>query len=131
MVKKWIVILSILILLIAACVSEYFYVNKTFEYLHRELVYFEEQIKQNEENIDTQENINYIKDLHEKWNKKVDGLKAVIWHTGTKDIEIGLGRIEVYVGENDFKEAMAELVSLIDYVEHYKDEFTITIENLL
>ena len=57
-------------------------------------------------------------------------LKALIWHTGIKDIEVGLARIKIYTMQNDFKEASSELEGLIDYVEHYKEDFTLSLENL-
>ena len=131
MVKKWIIISLIAIILVVGCVLEYQYVNNTFDYLHDELLQYEKMIKRDEENINTEENIKYITMLHEKWDKKVKWLKALIWHTGIKDIEIGFGRIRTYTEENDYTETLAELQGLIDYLEHYKEEFTFTIENLL
>ena len=131
MVKKWIIISSIAILLVVSCILEYRYVNNTFNYLHDKLLKYETMLRLDEENIDSEENIKYITNLHEEWDHKVKGLKAIIWHTGIKDIEIGMARIKTYTEENDFKEALAELQGLIDYLENYKDEFTLTIENLL
>lgn len=87
-------------------------------------------INVDKENIDTEENVFFVKDLHEKWHKKTNVLKALIWHTGIKDIEIGLSRIETYTSENDYTEALAELDSLIDYVGHYASDFRLTFSNL-
>lgn len=131
MVKKWIIILSIAIILVVGCVFEYKYVNNTFDYLHDKLLKYEEMIKRDKENLNTEDNLKYIIGLHKEWDKKVKGLKAIIWHTGIKDIEIGFGRIRTYTEENNYTETLAELQGLIDYIEHYREEFTFTLENLL
>ena len=57
-------------------------------------------------------------------------LKCLIWHTGIKDVEIGLARISVYIEENDYTEASAEVLSLVDYLTHYSDDFRISWENI-
>ena len=131
MVKKWIVILVITIGLCVGCVVEYKFVNNAFDFLHDELVEYKEMIALTQENIDTEENVLFVEKLHQKWHKKVKGLKSLIWHTGIKDIEIGLARIKIYTDQNDYKETLAELEGLIDYVRHYREDFTLSIENLL
>lgn len=87
-------------------------------------------ICQNEDQIDTEENVLFIQNIHEKWHKKSKILKALIWHTGIKDIEVGLSKIETYSSENDFTEALVEVDSLLDYVSHYASDFKLAIENL-
>lgn len=130
MVKKWIFVLSLMAVLTVSCVLEYRFVNNSFEYLHLKLIEYKQMIDQNKEQIDTEENIVYVQALHEDWHKKSNILKALIWHTGIKDIEVGLSRIETYTSENDYTEALAELDSLIDYVMHYSSDFKLTLENL-
>lgn len=128
--KKWIFVLSLMAVLTVSCVLEYRFVNNSFEYLHSKLLEYKQMIGQNKEQIDTEENIVYVQALHEDWHKKSNILKALIWHTGIKDIEIGLSRIETYTSENNYTEALAELDSLIDYVMHYSSDFKLTLENL-
>lgn len=130
MVKKWIFVLSLMAVLTVSCVLEYRFVNNSFEYLHSKLIEYKQMIDQNKEQIDTEENIVYVQALHENWHKKSNILKALIWHTGIKDIEVGLSRIETYTSENNYTEALAELDSLIDYVMHYSSDFKLTLENL-
>lgn len=130
MVKKWIFVLSLLAVLVVSCVLEYRFVNNSFEYLHSQLVCYKQMIGEDKENINTADNLEFIQNLHEKWHEKSNVLKALIWHTGIKDIEIGLSRIETYVSENDYTEALAEVDSLIDYVMHYSSDFKLSIENL-
>ena len=131
MVKKWTIISVIFVCLIVGCALEYNYVNKAFVGLRESLEAFEPMLSANEENIDTEENIKYMENLHASWHKKVKVLKALIWHTGLKDIEVGLSKIKTYTEKNDYTEALAELQSLIDYVNHYAKDFTLAIENLL
>lgn len=131
MVKKWIVIGVITALLVVSCVLEYRFVNGSFAYLDGELKTFKEMIATNEEQIDSEENITYIENVHKNWHTKTNILKALIWHTGLKDIEISLSRIKTYTEENDYTEALAELDQLIDYVAHYASDFTLSLENLL
>lgn len=130
MVKKWIVILSLMILLGVGCVLEYRFVNNSFETLQDDLVEYKQMIESDKEHIDKEENVLFVQKVHEKWHKKTKILKALIWHTGIKDIEVGLSKIETYSSENDFTEALAELDSLLDYVSHYASDFKLAIENL-
>ena len=131
MVKKWIIIVSLSAILIVGCYFEYKFVNNSFNFLHEKLEDYKPMIDKDMENIDKEENILYIEELHQMWQKKMKGLKSLIWHSGIKDIEIGLAKIQVYTKENDYTETLAELEALIDYVQHYKEDFTISIENLL
>ena len=81
--------------------------------------------------IDTEENIIYIEDVHTYWHDKNKVLKGLIWHTGLKDIEVGMARIKTYVEEDNFTEALTELESLTYYVSHYSDDFKFSLENVL
>lgn len=131
MVKKWIVILSIMVFLVVGCIIEYNYINNAFDYLHENLEDYQLLLDKNREFINTEYNVKYIEDLHEAWHKKSKVLKGLIWHTGIKDVEVGLSRIKTYTQENDYTEAKAELQSLIDYVVHYKSDFSFSIENIV
>ena len=119
-------------ILIAGCVLETKYINDAFIFLEERLINFKQEIKDvNEEDIDSDENILYIENLHEEWHKKLPGLKSLIWHSGVKDIEVSLSRIASYLREKEKTETMAELNALIDYLDHYSEDFTILIENIL
>lgn len=131
MVKKWITISIIFALLVVGCTLEYRFVNNSFNSLSRDLAVYKQMLEKDEEVTSTAENIMYIDSLHDRWHKKVEGLKALIWHTGLKEVESGLSRIKTYSEEDDYTEAMTELNALIDYVEHYKSDFTLSLENLL
>jgi len=131
MVKKWIIILSFIVVLGVACGLEYNYVNNSFEFLEQKLEDFKPLLDRDKEHIDIEENVAYVENLHKTWHKKSNVLKGLIWHTGIKDIEVGLSRIKTYTSENDYTEALAELDSLIDYVGHYSSDFTLSLENLL
>ena len=130
MVKKWIVILSIMVFLVVGCIIEYKYINNAFEYLHNNLINYQELLDIDKENINTQDNVKYISNLHNNWHNKYKVLKSLIWHSGIKDIEVGLSRIKTYTQENDYTEAKAELQALIDYIRHYSEDFTFSLENL-
>ncbi len=130
MVKKWIIMLSLTAILIIGGILEYNYVNNSFKNLIDDVQELQIEITNHKEKIDTEELINSAYSIHEKWHKRVKILKSVIWHTGIKDIEVGLARIAVYIEENDYTEANAELCSLIDFLEHYSEDFTITLENI-
>ena len=89
------------------------------------------ELAESKDNIDTDELKQKTNNIHLEWEKKVKVLKCLIWHTGIKDVEVGLARIAVYVDENDYTEAYAEIASLIDYVAHYLDDFRVSAENIL
>lgn len=130
MVKKWIVMIVLSLVLVAGCVLESSYINKSFDWLINSLETVQIELTENKEKIDTDEFISNIYNLHNDWHKKVRILKCLIWHTNIKDVEVGLARISVYIRENDYTEAYAEIASLIDFSAHYLDDFRISAENI-
>ena len=131
MVKKWILMIVLAIALTLGCIFESKFINKSFNWLINSLETLQIELTENKEKIDTEELIHDAYAVHENWHKKVSPLKTIIWHSWIKDIEIGLARIAVYVEENDYTEAYAELAALIDYCAHYLDDFQISLENVL
>ena len=131
MVKRWIVMLIILVLLVAGGIVETSYTQNTFKWLVNSLESFEIEMIENKDKVDNQNLIKKIYNIDNEWNKRVKVLKCLVWHSGVKDIEVGLARVAVYVEENDFTEAYAECAALIDYSVHCLDDFMITVENIL
>lgn len=130
MVKKWIFMILLSIILVVGCVLESIYVNRSFDWLINNLESIQVELKENKEFIDNEKFINDVYKLHNDWTEKVKTLKCLIWHTNIKDIEIGLARIAVYVEENNFTEAYAEIAALIDFSAHYLDDFRVSVENI-
>lgn len=130
MVKKWIIMIILSIILVVGCLLESNYVNKSFDWLINSLETIQIEITENKDKIDTEKFISDIYNLHNDWHKKVKLLKCLIWHTNIKDVEIGLARISVYIEENNYTEAYAEIASLIDFSAHYLDDFRISTENI-
>ena len=131
MVKKWIVILSILVLLVVACILENSYIKGSFDCFQAKLETAKVMLKEDDGAIDNEENISYLENIENDWDKKIKSLKSLIWHTGLKEIEIGLSRVITDTEENNFTEAMTELNAILDYLDTYEDEFTFSWENLL
>ena len=132
MVKKWIIMIIIILIIAAGCVFESLYINNAFSSLEKDLCVYKTQIENTLESELENSNIaEEIKTLHSHWHTKVPVLKCLIWHSGVKDIEVGMSRIQTYIKENEKTEALAEINSLIDYLKHYTEDFTITIENIL
>ena len=130
MVKKWIIMISLIVILIVGCILESTYVNNSFDDLIIKLENFQIKLDKNKESINLEDNIFESKQIHNEWHKRVDLLKCLIWHTGIKDIEVGLARISIYIEENDYTEASAEISSLVDYLKHYSSDFDISWENI-
>lgn len=130
MVKRWIIMITLSVMLIIGCIIETKYVNDSFDWLINSMETLQIEITENKDKIDTKEIIDRAYGIHENWHKKVKILKCLIWHTGIKDVEIGLARIAVYIQENDYTEAYAEIASLIDYSAHYLDDFEISVDNI-
>ena len=122
--------LCLTVVLIVGCVIESSYVNSSFDWLINSLETIQIELTENKEKIDTDKFIGDIYSLHNKWHEKVKILKCLIWHTNIKDVEIGLARISVYIEENNYTEAYAEIASLIDFSAHYLDDFRISSENI-
>ena len=122
------IILSII--LVVGCVLESIFVNKSFDWLINSLETIQIELTENKDSIDSEKFITDIYDLHNEWNNKVKTLKCLIWHTNIKDIEIGLARIAVYIEENNYTEAYAEIAALIDFSAHYLDDFRVSFENI-
>lgn len=130
MVKKWIFMILLSIILVVGCVLESVFVNKSFDWLINSLETLQIELTENKESIDDEKFVNDIYNLHNSWHKKVKVLKCLIWHTNIKDVEIGLARISVYIEENNYTEAYAEIAALIDFSAHYLDDFRISTENI-
>lgn len=133
MVKKWIIMISLSIILILGCFFESKYVNNSMNSLINSLETLQIEITENQNNkesIDSEKLIAEAYNLHNEWHEKVTVLKCLIWHSGLKEIEINFARIAVYIEENDYTEAYAEIACLIDYIAHYLDDFKITIDNI-
>ena len=130
MVKKWIIMVTLSILLVVGCVFESIYVNKSFEWLINSLESLQITIAENKDKIDEDSIIKKSYQIHDVWHKKAKVLKCLVWHTGIKDVETGFARISVYIEENDYTEAYAEIATLIDYTAHYLDDFRISTENI-
>lgn len=130
MVKKWIFMIILSIILVVGCVLESIFVNKSFDWLINSLETIQIELTENKDSIDSEKFITDIYDLHNEWNNKVKTLKCLIWHTNIKDIEIGLARIAVYIEENNYTEAYAEIAALIDFSAHYLDDFRVSFENI-
>ena len=128
--KKWAIIILIIAFLTAACVFENIYTNNAFDFLEERLSVVAEALEKDKENIDTKENIELIAKVHKEWHKKLTLLRALIWHSSNKDIEIGIARAEQYIKENNYTEAVVEIYSLISYSQHYSDDFKISLENI-
>lgn len=130
MVKKWIIMISLSVFLVVGCILETRYVQGSLGWLINSLETLQIEISQQSDKIDDENFVTMAYDLHENWHKKVRVLKCVVWHSGIKDAETGLARISVYVSENNYTEASAEIASLIDYLAHYLDDFVISTENI-
>ena len=130
MIKKWVIVLSVLALLVVGSVLEYRFVNSTFDEMTSRFESVKAMLDQNQEHVDTEEILSYLDDLHQDFHQKEKVLKALIWHTGLKDVEIGISRIITYAENNDYTEAMAETNGLVDYCKHYGQDFKITWDNI-
>ena len=131
MVKKWIIIVITSVILVFGCVLEDRFVNGAFDGLVERLDVYYDMLDASGDDVNKQENITYIENLHKEFHKKEKILKTLIWHTGLKDIEVSMSRILEYVRENDRTEAMVETNALIDYCKHYSLDFSVTGENIL
>ena len=130
MLKKWIIILGIIATLAVGCYFESRFVNKTFDEMTQALATYQTMLETTEENINVEQNTKYLENLHQKFHNEEKALKALIWHTGLKDIEVSISRIMTYTEENDFTEAMAETNALLDYCKHYSQDFKLSLENI-
>jgi len=122
----------IIIVLAVSCVLESNYVNSSFLFLENNLNEYRLKIENTaEENLNNDENIKFISELHDEWHDKLKGLKCLIWHSGVKEVEVGLSRIQTYTKENDKTETLVEIKALMDFLDHYSEDFTIAVENIL
>lgn len=131
MVKRWIFVVSLLVVLTVGCVLEHKFLDNSFGALINNLESLQIELAENKDETDTEYLIAKAYNVHNVWHKDLKIIKCLIWHTWVKDIEIGLARIAVYVSENNYTEAYAEISALIDYASHYIKDFKISLENIL
>ena len=130
MIKKWIVMIILISILFIGSIFETKFINKSLNSLINSLETLQIEIMENKDKIDSEELITHAYDIHEKWHKKVNILKCLVWHTSIKDIETSFAKIAVFIGENEYSDAYSEIASLIDYLAHYLDDFKVSIENI-
>ena len=131
MVRKFIVILIFLLTIGVAGYFESHYIITSFDELESRLSDVRAELCLNKESIDSKENVQTLKNIHEDWQKHTQVLKFFVWHTGIKDVEVGLSRITSYTEENNFTEAYVELNNLIDYCTHYSQDYRFSIQNII
>ena len=130
MKSKWVIVVCIIAALVVGCLLEYKFVNNTFENMTAHFEDVKTMLDQNQEHVDTEQILNYLEDLHSDFHKKEKVLKSLIWHTGLKDVEIGISRIISYAQNNEYVDAVAETNGLIDYCKHYGQDFKISWDNI-
>ena len=106
------------------------YIEITFEKFEKELLQFSAMLDENQDNINSFKNLQRIESITQEWHKTAIKLKYLVWHTGIKDVEVGLSRIATYTKENDYTEAKAELNNLLDFTRHYSKDFKVLPENV-
>ncbi len=131
MTKKIIAIICFIAIIITMGIFESNYIITSFDTLSSELVVIEQDLAKTPEAIDTKENISTLKDLHHRWQNRTKVLKFFVWHTGIKDVEVGLSRITSYTERNNYEEAYTELNNLIDYCNHYSEDYRFSIQNVI
>lgn len=131
MVKKTISIFVFIAIIFSAGFFESNYIIKSFSFLENELVVVLNMLETDEENIDKPLNIQKLKDLHKAWQERTKILKFFVWHTGIKEVEVGLSRITSYTEENNFTEAYTELNNLSDYCKHYQQDYRFSLQNVI
>ena len=131
MTKKIIAIICFIAVIIATGIFESNYIITSFDTLSEELVIIEQKLSATPDAIDTEENISTLKDLHHRWQTRTQILKFFVWHTGIKDVEVGISRITSYTERNNYEEAYTELNNLIDYCNHYSEDYRFSIQNVI
>lgn len=129
--KHFIFIMILLALMISVSIWESVFITKEFDYLEANLITIQNAISLNPEQIDTEENLIKLRKLHKEWKKTTHVLKMLVWHTGIKEVEIGLSRITTYTEQNEYTEAMVEINNLKDFSNHYAKDFKVLWENIL
>lgn len=131
MTKKLISVLALIVVVGFAGFFESNYIIKSFDYLNSELIQVMNNLSADPEHIDTKENVDNLKAIHTNWQKHTKVLKFFVWHTGIKEVEVGLSRITSYTEENDYTEAYVELNNLIDYCNHYSEDYRFSLQNII
>lgn len=122
------VVLAVSILAVSILESKY--IENVFEKLETRLLAFGAQLDDNQENTASLETLEMIENITQEWHKTAKKLKFLVWHTGIKDVEVGLSRIATYSAENNYTEAKVELNNLLDFSRHYSKDFKVLPENV-
>ena len=131
MLKKFITVIVFLVLIAVAGYFESHYITHSFDDLVGKLNEIKTELSLSPDAIDTPENVGNLIEIHEFWQTRTQVLKFFVWHTGIKDVEVGLARITSYTEENNYTEAYVELNNLIDYCEHYKEDYRFSLQNII
>ena len=131
MIKKFIVVIIMLVIVLGAGYFESHYITSSFDELVGELNQIKTELSLTPDKIDEPSYIGKLVAIHDDWQKHTEILKFFVWHTGIKDVEVGLSRITSYTEENNYTEAYVELNNLIDYCKHYSRDYRFSIQNII
>jgi len=131
MKKKFVAVMLMLALVLGAGFFESHYITNSFDELVGKLNVIKTELSLTPDKIDEPEIIGELIAIHEDWQHHTSVLKFFVWHTGIKDVEVGLSRITSYTEENNFTEAYVELNNLIDYCRHYSTDYSFSIQNII
>lgn len=131
MIKKFIAVIIMLLIVLGAGYYESHYITSSFDELVGELNQIKTELSLTPDNINQPEYIGKLVSLHDDWQVHTEILKFFVWHTGIKDVEVGLSRITSYTEENNYTEAYVELNNLIDYCKHYSRDYRFSIQNII
>lgn len=115
--KKAIILGVLLVLLIAAGVSEHYFVHKTFDE-------FNGRLKELETAIDTENleaALEQTKNLDSWWEKKRSILEVISYCPDMRQINVIIGEMQGSLEYEDFQNASSKVISLLKLIDNIED----------
>ncbi len=129
MVKRLIIIIVLFVSLIGLATYEVISVNNIITSLESMVINLQTEITENKN--DVSKTSNSVKDVKNYWNKHEEGLCLMFNHKDLSAITDTLSRLDSYVVNNDYDNAIAEINLLKEYSEKNHHIMGFNIQNLL
>ena len=113
MVKRWIITATLLVLILAAAVTEFFFLRNTFSHIETEAAAIKVEISANEDNIDTESIIKKIEKLEYFWLKRKPLASVMVNQILLMEYTAIMGRLKTNIIINEYPMAQVEVDNLL------------------
>ena len=128
--KKGLTAILVAALLIAACITEFAYVNRTFDGLNAEITVLSAEIDKDAESVARPETLLAVNKINDYWNKRKAAVQVMLNHLLLIEYEAKIVRLKSDIELNDRNLARIDLEQLRAMTTELKNLYAPFIRNV-